>query len=136
MFYNFCSIIFFLSFRSLSSHIWWVCLDRTYFAETENWKHYSKIIVKCVISTVEPIFNEKVDKKWSLWDALFTKDRSTVATEEEEGKKKKEREKTQTQHLNVLSKHTRCLSFCGWNLSIFSFLPCVLLCVVEYFFFK
>ena len=45
-----------------------VCLDRTYFAETENWKHCNKIIFKCVNSAVEPIFNEKVDKKWSLWD--------------------------------------------------------------------
>ena len=44
----------------------WVCLDRTYFIETENWKHYSKIIFKYVNSTVELIFNEKVDKKWSL----------------------------------------------------------------------
>ena len=39
-----------------------VCLDRTYFAETENWKlkHCSKIIFKCVNSNVGPNFNEKV----------------------------------------------------------------------------
>ena len=55
-----------------------VCLDRTYFAETENWKHCSKIIFKCVNSAVWPIFNEKVAEKWNLWvyeqctDALFT----------------------------------------------------------------
>ena len=36
-----------------------------YFAE--NWKHYSKIIFKCVNSAVGPIFNEKVAEKWSLW---------------------------------------------------------------------
>ena len=47
--------------------ILWVCLDRTYFAEIENWKHYSKIIFKCVNSTVGPIFNEKVAEKWNLW---------------------------------------------------------------------
>ena len=40
-----------------------VCLNRTYFAETENWKHCSKIIFKCVNSAVKPIFNEKIDKK-------------------------------------------------------------------------
>ena len=46
--------------------------------KTENWKHCSKIIFKCVNSTVGPIFNEKVDKKWNLWvreqctNALFT----------------------------------------------------------------
>ena len=34
----------------------------------ENWKYYSKIIFKCVNSIVKPIFNEKVTKKWSLWD--------------------------------------------------------------------
>ena len=44
-----------------------VCLDRTYFAETENWKHCSKIIFKCVNSTAGPIFNEKVAEKWYLW---------------------------------------------------------------------
>ena len=43
-----------------------VHLDRTYFAETENWKHYSKIIFKCVNSTVRPIFNRKVAEKWDL----------------------------------------------------------------------
>ena len=44
-----------------------VCLDRTYFTETENWKNCSKIIFKCVNSIVGPIFNEKVAKKWDLW---------------------------------------------------------------------
>ena len=39
-----------------------VCLDKIYFAETENWKHCSKIIFKCVNSTVGPIFNEKINK--------------------------------------------------------------------------
>ena len=40
----------------------------------ENWKlklktekHYSKIIFKCVNSTVGPIFNKKVAEKWNLW---------------------------------------------------------------------
>ena len=52
--------------------------------KTENWKHCSKIIFKCVNSVVGPIFNEKIDKKWNLWvheqytDALFTKDGSKV----------------------------------------------------------
>ena len=52
------------------------------FTETENWnwKYCSKIIFKCVNSVVEPIFNEKVAKKWNLWvreqyiRALFTVD--------------------------------------------------------------
>ena len=43
-----------------------VCLDKTYFAEIENWKYCNKIIFKYVNSTVGPIFNEKIDKKWSL----------------------------------------------------------------------
>ena len=33
----------------------------------KNWKHCSKIIFKCVNSTVRPIFNEKVVEKWCLW---------------------------------------------------------------------
>ena len=42
--------------------------------KTENWKHCSKIIFKCVNSTVRSIFNEKVAEKWCLWctGALFT----------------------------------------------------------------
>ena len=35
--------------------------------KTENWKHYSKIVFKCVNSTVQPIFNEKIVEKWGLW---------------------------------------------------------------------
>ena len=35
--------------------------------KTKNWKHCSKIIFKCVNSTVRPIFNEKVVEKWNLW---------------------------------------------------------------------
>ena len=42
--------------------------------KTENWKlklkiekYCSKIIFKCVNSTVGPIFNEKVAEKWNLW---------------------------------------------------------------------
>ena len=46
--------------------------------KTYCWNHCSKIIFKCVNSTVGPIFNEKIDKKWNLWvheqytNALFT----------------------------------------------------------------
>ena len=53
--------------------------------KTENWKHCSKIIFKCVNSIVGPIFNEKVTEKWNLWvheqytDALFTVEKSTFA---------------------------------------------------------
>ena len=42
-----------------------VCLDWVYFHW--NWKYCSEIIFKCVNSVVEPIFNEKVAEKWSLW---------------------------------------------------------------------
>ena len=39
-------------------------LDTAYFVE--NWKHYNKIIFKCVNSAVGPIFNEKVVEKIDL----------------------------------------------------------------------
>ena len=39
------------------------CLDRTYFAETENWKHSSKIIFKYVNSAMGLVFNVKVVRK-------------------------------------------------------------------------
>ena len=45
-----------------------VCLDRIYFAKTENWKYCSKIIFKCVNSIVGSIFNENFAKKCNLWD--------------------------------------------------------------------
>ena len=35
--------------------------------KTYCWNHCSKIIFKCVNSTMGPIFNEKIDKKWNLW---------------------------------------------------------------------
>ena len=45
-----------------------------HFDTAENWKlklktekYCSKIIFKCVNSTVGPIFNEKVTEKWNLW---------------------------------------------------------------------
>ena len=53
--------------------------------KTYCWNHYSKIISKCVNSTVGPIFNKKIDKKWNLWlreqctYTLFTKNWSKVA---------------------------------------------------------
>ena len=63
-----------------------VCLDRTYFAETENRKYCSKIIFKFVNSVVRPIFNEKVAEKWNLWvreqctNALFIVEKSTFVS--------------------------------------------------------
>ena len=78
-------------------------MDRTYFAETENWKHCNKIIFKCVNNAVEPIFNEKVDKKGSLWDP-WTVHTCTVHIRTgqplrlKRKKKKKKTEETQTQH--------------------------------------
>ena len=75
-----------------------VCLDRTYFAKIENWKHCSKIIFKCVNSIVRLIFNEKVTEKWCLWvreqctNALFTIEKSTKLALERKKKKKKKTE--------------------------------------------
>ena len=72
------------------------------FAETENWnwKHCSKIIFKCVNSTVGPIFNKKVAEKCNLWDreqctdALFTVDKVNYCElNQKKKKKKREREK-------------------------------------------
>ena len=82
--------------------IYRVCLDRTYFVETENWKHCSKIIFKYVNSIMRPIFNEKIDKKWSLWD-LWIVHLCTVHKRPVNScgwrKKKKKEEKTQRQHV-------------------------------------
>ena len=52
--------------------------------KTYCWNHCSKIIFKCVNSTVGPIFNEKIDKKWNLWvhkqcTNVFTEKWSKVA---------------------------------------------------------
>ena len=86
------------------------------------WNHCSKIIFKCINSTVGPIFNEKIDKKWNLWvreqctDALFTKKVNiwgycstvywTVAAllQKRVKKKKKKKNKTQTWFMKRESK--------------------------------
>ena len=56
--------------------------------KTENWKYCSKIIFKCINGIVRPIFNEKADKKWSLWDPW-------------------------TVHLCIV--HKRPVNSCGWR---------------------
>ena len=38
-----------------------------YYCKTENWKHYYKIIFKCVNSALKPIFNENFAEKRGLW---------------------------------------------------------------------
>ena len=50
----------------LSTTLMRICLDTTYFVETENWKHCSKIIFKYVNIAVGPIFNESFVKKRGL----------------------------------------------------------------------
>ena len=65
---NFEAMLFFLKKSRVVRSIFWknveqfwsnaflrICLDTAYFAD--NWKHCSKIIFKCINSTVEPIFN-------------------------------------------------------------------------------
>ena len=88
-----------------------VCLNTTYF--TENWKHYSKIIFKCVNSTVRPIFNEVLLKKNrfvslmnSAWDPL--KKHKTLFY------KKKE---TQTLAVSSISKYPNRYLDCNWHTS-------------------
>ena len=71
-------------------------MDRTYFAETENWKYCSKIIFKCMNSIMGPDFNEKVAENWILWVpwtmhrthwyTLFTEEMSTIAAKKKEKK--------------------------------------------------
>ena len=114
---------------------WWlrVCLDRTYFAETENWKHCSKIVFKCVNSAVGPIFNEKIDKKWNLWVreqciyALFTENWSKVAAtvyvpymnnsrEWGENAWKKKKKKRKTQKLKRSKRQPKHTLIQIWNL--------------------
>ena len=87
--------------------------------KTYCWNHCSKINFKCVNSAVEPIFNEKIDKKWNLWvreqctDALsrktgqklrllfiyrtWTLAASGGKTREKKKKKKNENAETETQ---------------------------------------
>ena len=88
--------------------------------KTYCWNHCSKIIFKSVNSVVEPIFNEKIDKKWNLWvreqctDALFIENWSKIAATvhvpymnsnrlwgEQRVKKKKRKGKTQKQNANA-----------------------------------
>ena len=83
-----------------------VRLDWAYFYW--NWKHYSKIIFKCVNCIVGPIFNEKVIEKWNLWvykqytNALFTHWKSTNPALKKNNNKK--RAETQTHCVSTQSK--------------------------------
>ena len=54
-----------------------VCLDWTYFCW--NWKHYSKIIFKCVNSAVRPIFNMFFWIKW-LWVQWIVREQCCYST--------------------------------------------------------
>ena len=69
-------------------------------------KHCSKIIFKCVNSTVRPIFNEKVNEKSSLWD-LWIVHGSTV-----HGRKVKKlwlgKEKKNLKRKHASGKHKTC----------------------------
>ena len=85
-----------------------VCLDWVYFCW--NWKHYSKIIFKCVNSVVGPIFNKKVAEKCNLWDceqctdAMFTVDKviyCRLNKKKKKKKKKKKEKKTQCQNVDA-----------------------------------
>ena len=58
--------IFFLPNLSLILESVWIGLILLKL-KTYCWNHCSKIIFKCINSTVGPIFNEKVVKKWNLW---------------------------------------------------------------------
>ena len=77
-----------------------VCLDITYFAETENWKHSNEIIFKCVYSVVGPIFNEKVIVKfvrpWTVHGYTIHERKVKTCWKKREGKHANE------QNVNVL----------------------------------
>ena len=55
--------------RLLSRHLGSVWIEFIV-AETENWKHCSKIIFKCVKSTVGPIFN--IFNTWTVLLSMWT----------------------------------------------------------------
>ena len=64
VFWNF-YLLFYINYSILLESVWIELILLK--LKTENLKHCSKIIFKCVNSTVGPIFNEKVDKKCNLW---------------------------------------------------------------------
>ena len=65
MFYTFISKFFLIIKHTNIGSVWIELILLK--LKTENWKHCSKIIFKCVNSIVGPNFNEKVTKKWDLW---------------------------------------------------------------------
>ena len=82
-------------YQVVALELLWVCLDWTYCCwklKTENWKHCSKIIFKCVHSTVWPIFNmwtvyaQCVNSTYTVHNSKICLLKSTNA-----GKKKKKK---------------------------------------------
>ena len=85
----------------------WYCLDIIYFAETENWKHCSKIIFKCVNSIMRLVFNEKFIKKWYLWSVNSIRMHCSWLKGQPLRLKKKKKKKGWNAHCNTreCSKH-------------------------------
>ena len=73
----------------------------------ENWKHYSKIICKCVNNVVEPIFNESFVEKRGLW-VLWTVHETHWKAKK---KKKKDALNTDARRLINIQKDTKSLLF-------------------------
>ena len=110
--------------------------------KTENWKHCSKINFKCVNSTMEPIFNEKIVKKWYLWireqyiqymNTLFTVEKSTLNSSrkppETHAKKEKKNKKRVKRHERG-SKRTLWVGVSmGWVGRFFQLMNCTLVLI-------
>ena len=64
-------------------------------------KHCNKIIIKCVNSTVRPIFNEKVAEKWNLW----VREQCTVHGKSQTFRLKKENKQTAKTQMCVWEAH-------------------------------
>ena len=93
----------------LSTTLMRIRLDTIYFAETENWKHCSKIIFKYVNIAVGPIFNESFVEKRGLWVPWTVHETCWNSVDPllkkiKKNKKKKKKKKTQMHAVNAVSK--------------------------------
>ena len=82
--------------------------------KTENWKHCSKIIFKCVNSIMGPIFNIFLIREQcmhSVWTVhtLFTTVKSVPQSQKMRAKKKKKQQKTWRENVDAEPKRLRYL---------------------------
>ena len=89
---------------------------------TENWKHCSEIIFKCVNSTMRPIFNKNFVEKWCLWVSWTMHGgthRNISKVLDHASKKKKKKVKCRRNKFSAIQTYTMCFEWIDFYLTLY-----------------